>query len=351
MKKIIDYYHNKLGWSLCQFDPKVGRPEYINWQFNPISVDDYKDNNAIGLILGPLSKGIVAVDLDFDSDDSVAWSTAREVMPITGLTDGRPGKSKSHLYYSLSDSSFASSILPKFGSEIRKMMDEGFYPFFPGSRRFKKDKRGVDFLCAGAQIVIPPSMNLKSGKRRFWDDGLPGTPLSISYNDLFNSVNDLITRLNIKKISDSVNDLIDDDFNIDNISIKKRVIRLKQYLNKVIPNSPGYGVHVQQYFVACRCAEFGVPYEYAESIYLNWTRPSGTTKSDEYLLTVLAGAYKQAVFGQYIGCEKQIKKIKSEILSKEVADFVVQLQSGVETKRETEVNAMSKDEYTMWRSK
>jgi P4 family phage/plasmid primase-like protien len=193
------------GIALCRIDPGTKRPIDASWNTRPIvDVSLFESQGAIdyqfGMITGPLSGGIVCVDIDLPPED---MHLVDEVLPPTRMMDGRIGKERTHRYYKVIDTEWEDSVLPGTSTQTRKAMDAGKLPRFCGSRNFTGtpdtagSRRGIELKGAGTQIVIPPSL-AKDGSRRFWHGGTRGDPAEISYRELLCAIEKLARTIGWK---------------------------------------------------------------------------------------------------------------------------------------------------------
>lgn len=291
------------GFALCRIPAGRKNPVEPLWQLNPLTeAAAFRATDAVGLLLGPLSGDVLACDLDFHAEDADAWAAADELLPTTGLMDGRPGKLTAHRIFRITDRVWPDSVLPGPASTTRQAMDQGILPRFAGSRRFSNGQgRGLDLLGAGAQIVIPPSRH-PSGVDRVWWGDEPGTPTPISYADLLAAVHALVDRLGLRRQPPQVPEDMPpppDPALLAQVPEPERLARLEAYLQASPPlaHGQGQGFHAQQWRMACVCAEFGVPMAAAAPLYLGWNQASATPDPDPVNQATLASAYRTAVYG------------------------------------------------------
>ena len=296
-------FYRARGFALCRIPTGHKNPVESCWQLNPVlDADEFRVGDAIGLILGPLSGGLFAIDLDFHAEDADAWAAADALLPATGLVDGRPGKLTCHRVYRLADTEWADSVLPRTGCTTRQAMDEGFLPRFPGTRHFSNGQgRAIDALGAGSQLVIPPSLH-PSGVRRIWWTDMPGEPATVAYADLMAAVAALVDQLGLRRQRAAAPEDAPeppDPASIAQVAEPERIQRLQGYLASAPPleHNKHQGFHGQQWRIACVCAEFAVPREAAEPLYLAWNRKSATPDDDASNASTLEKAYRSAVFG------------------------------------------------------
>ena len=80
------------SWRFCKIPYGEKGPRYYDWQKKPYTLDQIPQTDNIGVILGPQSNGILAIDFDgpwawdywnenikisFDSFDTVMWTSNR----------------------------------------------------------------------------------------------------------------------------------------------------------------------------------------------------------------------------------------------------------------------------------
>lgn len=180
------------GLAICRVDPGDKRPTYKGWSTHSLEPDDFRPQDLMGVIGGPLSDfgrpGHATVIIDLDTPEAVGMASA--YLPATGLMDGRPGKPRSHWYYLV-----PLDTIPDWG---RSQADQGAPAAeaatgHPGP--FKKEfdhretgRRVIDFIGTGGQAVCPPSLH-PSGERREWDPF--GDPAVVLFPDLWDAVGQL----------------------------------------------------------------------------------------------------------------------------------------------------------------
>jgi len=143
----------KRGYAPTPCIPSTKRPRLKGWEKRKLTGEEIDtlfhepdpERNAagdsIGLVLGQMSGGLVAVDLD-----NVEQAIADYLLPTTALVDGRPGKPASHRFYVV--------------AEERRKRD---FPH-PDKGRGKI----LELLGDGEQAIAPPSSH-PSGEYRAWE--------------------------------------------------------------------------------------------------------------------------------------------------------------------------------------
>src|SRR5262249_6931914 len=127
---------------------------------------------------GALSGGLVCVDIDAPD----VLDLADQYLPPTGMVEGRPGKPRSHRWYTATNVPAEVTA----GGHVAGGLGR------PRTVRFKRPDGTplIDFLGTGAQAVAPPSVwtSKKGGRRerRAWD--VFGEPAALECQDLFEAV-------------------------------------------------------------------------------------------------------------------------------------------------------------------
>lgn len=174
------------GYSLCRIPRGAKNPTDLGWQLKSAIVEDFINEN-IGIVCGPLSSGVVCIDLD-----GIEVATVDRYLPATAMEDGRPGSPRAHRWFKITDTSWPDDLLPGPSTATRRAMDAGLLPRFCGSRNLRSvDNRkvGVELKGAGQQATCPPSLTAHG--QRAWEGGCRGEPAWISYADLLAAVENL----------------------------------------------------------------------------------------------------------------------------------------------------------------
>jgi hypothetical protein len=257
------------GWAICRLQAGEKRPTYRGWNRRSIEPHELRDTDNVGLQVGPLSNGLVVVDLD--SRDAVAL--ADRYLPPTDLVDGRPGKQKSHWWY---------VVTPDLPPELTAPATaaRGIAGTRPATKHFRLgDANLIDLLGTGLQAVVPVSVwtgpDGRTRERRLWHAF--GEPRVIHAAELY----ECVTRLAVacgwtpkerparpektrREVDVPVLPVPDDD----------AVVRqARNYLRKVPPAVEGHGGDAHTWQVACLLViDFGLTPERAVPVLAEWNR-------------------------------------------------------------------------------
>jgi hypothetical protein len=148
------------GRAVVPVPPRQKGPTLLEWQKLRLAVEDvpthFSHGENIGIILGAPSR---LVDVDQDCPEAVA--VADRFLPMTGMIHGRPGKPRSHRWYSPSP--------------------------IPATRQYR-DINGamlVELRSTGGQTLIPPAVH-PSGEVFCWD--AEGDPAPVEVGSLQTAV-------------------------------------------------------------------------------------------------------------------------------------------------------------------
>lgn len=90
--------YEKRGFRLIFYEPKTKGPREAGWHQKTYTVDDYKEGQNVGVILGhEIDEGKFLVDIDFDWPEGIVL--AKKVLPATGFGYGRESRKLSHAFY------------------------------------------------------------------------------------------------------------------------------------------------------------------------------------------------------------------------------------------------------------
>lgn len=181
------------GYALCRIPVSEKRPVDDGWQLKSCEPEDFSVGQwQIGIITGPLSGGLVCVDVD-----GIEPEIADRYLPATQMEDGRPGRERGHRFYHLNDTHWSGEHLPGKCTAIRDAMESGEIPRFCGSKNYRVNREkgapGVELKGAGTQVVIPPSIHT-SGVCRVWAGGSRGEPAVLTYEELILAIEALMTQ-------------------------------------------------------------------------------------------------------------------------------------------------------------
>lgn len=133
------------GWRYCSIPAGEKGPRSTGWQRNPQLLKDIDQNNNIGVLLGPASGGIVA--LDFDGTSAWTWFDQTIGCDIPATVMWRSGKA---------DRCQMAFIVP-----------EEYWPYLKTQKIATGDHEGFEFRWDRCQSVLPPS-TLKDGRVYTW---------------------------------------------------------------------------------------------------------------------------------------------------------------------------------------
>jgi hypothetical protein len=188
------------GFGVTRIIKGFKKPTEPRWTLNSVDSSRFKEDDQLAILGGPLSKNLVIIDLD--GENSIAHSRliklASVILPKTDMRDGRTGRHNAHWFYRMKPFPWIDSQLPDKTSQIGQAMREGQIEKFIGSRHIVgKDGMKLDFIGAGGQVVVPPSLNT-SGYKREWVGGKRGEPRLINWVTLKNSLNELTQAIGYK---------------------------------------------------------------------------------------------------------------------------------------------------------
>jgi putative DNA primase/helicase len=138
----------RIGCAVIPIPAGEKNPNRKGWQNERLTEDDlprhFTGNVNIGILTGAPSRGLV--DVDLDAPEAVA---ARELLGLSPMIHGRPGKPFSHYWY-----------LPACGLKTTK------FQFTEVGEA--KPTMLVELRSTGCQTVVPPSVH-PSGERLGWE--------------------------------------------------------------------------------------------------------------------------------------------------------------------------------------
>lgn len=129
-------------WRFCRVRHGEKMPYPANWQSNPLTLDEV-DSDNIGLLLGPMSNGIVA--LDFDGPSAWTWfnATIGCELPVTPMwTSGKDARCQ--MAFIVPEEYWIFLRTKKIAHTKDPLIAEG---------------EGFEFRWAGGQSVMPPSLH------------------------------------------------------------------------------------------------------------------------------------------------------------------------------------------------
>ena len=167
----VTWLYRDLGFAITKIVPGTKTPAGSGWQHRSLESAEFTETDGVGLLIGALSDNLVAVDLDSER----AIHLAPQLMPLTSLVAGRPGRPYSQLFYRVTDvpAEHLSTAAGGIG----------------GPRTLHFCTAGIDMLGTGSVVVVPPSTH-PSGERWFWHTF--GVPPVIPFVELLEAVERLV---------------------------------------------------------------------------------------------------------------------------------------------------------------
>jgi hypothetical protein len=150
-------------WRFCNIDMGLKYPRYHNWQNTPLTLEQIPQNNNIGVLLGPQSNGILAIDFDGEWASEYWINNIKCDIPITiTWSSGRDCRWQ-----------MAFKVPEQYWDKIKtfKLVSED-------------KKQGLEFRWAGCQSVLPPSIHPDTKQPYHWlldpeDEEVAELPLDI----------------------------------------------------------------------------------------------------------------------------------------------------------------------------
>ena len=240
------------GFAVCKIAPGEKRPTAPGWSTRSLEAEDFSDADQVGILAGPLSNGgktgHALVIIDLDARDAVAG--ADEYLPATGMSEGRPGKRRSHRYYLVPFSSIPDDerSTAAQAAEAARLERGHPGPKTVSYRHAESKAEIVRLIGTGGQAVCAPSLH-DSGERRGWDGGSIGEPAIVSYVELKAAVEKLAKVCGyVSKDESSPADTVRTP-TVPNGAIERRAVA---YLAKMEPSVSGQGGHDKLFTAACR---------------------------------------------------------------------------------------------------
>jgi hypothetical protein len=166
--------YSKRGWKPVPVDRKTKKAIGKAWQKRPFAPEQFNGNaQNVGIQLGPVSGGLVDVDLD----SQAAIGLALEFLPATGAIFGHRSKPASHQLY-----------VADFNGEKRANIE-----FLDGAM-IAELRIGAG--GKGAVTIVPPSMHVTGEKIEWVRDG---DPAHVSADDLKRAVTKLAIACLLKQ--------------------------------------------------------------------------------------------------------------------------------------------------------
>jgi hypothetical protein len=133
------------GWRYCNIPVGEKGPRTAGWQNNPMTLNQINSNMNIGVLLGPISGGLVA--LDFDGASAWSWFEENIGCELPDTVMWRSGKADR--------------------CQMAFMVPEKYWAFLKTQKITTGDNEVFEFRWTGCQSVLPPS-TLKDGRTYTW---------------------------------------------------------------------------------------------------------------------------------------------------------------------------------------
>jgi hypothetical protein len=140
------------NWRYCRIAAGEKKPYPANWQNTPLTLDQV-DSASIGIILGPFSGGLLAIDFDGPS----AWTWYDEnigiALPETVCwSSGKVGRCQ--MVFTVPEPFWDWLHTKKFNTGVKDAVTGKF--------------EGLEFRWGGVQSVLPPSLHPDTKQPYFW---------------------------------------------------------------------------------------------------------------------------------------------------------------------------------------
>ena len=139
-------------WKFCKIPPKEKGPRYNNWQQLPISLNEIPQQGNVGVLLGPHSNGVAAIDFDgqyawdyWNKKFSIDLSTLNTI----SWTSNKPARCQ-----------MAFKIPKEYWDYVKTFKDSIMID--------SETREGIEFRWAGSQSVLPPSIHPDTNKPYEW---------------------------------------------------------------------------------------------------------------------------------------------------------------------------------------
>ena len=252
---------------------------FREWTIKPVRDKQYlaqylASGGAVGIVLGPPSGNVICIDLDHFTDEM--YGIANIHLPRTSLMAGREGDTERHRLYRIEKEDYPDDLLPGQNSAIRKLMDRGEYPRFPGKKSFKgiyrEKKYGIDLLAAGSQVGVAPSIYRKDGDkiiRREWRGGVPFQPPLVKFSELLECVHKLHLALGgkVKPTHNSASQVVVSNPNVQAAGmapdLPSDLSGFVVAIRNMTPAIQGQGGNSKTFAACCLAGDYNVPIEQA----------------------------------------------------------------------------------------
>ena len=145
------------SWRFCRIPRGQKGPRYAGWQTEYLTLDQIGEGHNVGVILGPASAGVAA--LDFDGTSAWSWFTQNfpdlEIPRTVSWASGRTDRCQ-----------MAFTVPPAYWDSLKTI------------KIATGEREGFEFRWTGGQSVLPPSLHPDTGQEYFWVNAPDQTDLA-----------------------------------------------------------------------------------------------------------------------------------------------------------------------------
>ena len=134
------------AWHYCAIPRGQKGPRYAGWQHTYYTLDQIDATGNVGVLLGPPSAGLCA--LDFDGPTAWTWWDQHigiEIPNTITWASGRPSR-----------------------CQMAFAVPETYWPYIKTLKIATGEGEGFEFRWTGGQSVVPPSLHPTTGAEYFW---------------------------------------------------------------------------------------------------------------------------------------------------------------------------------------
>lgn len=134
------------AWRFCTIPRGQKGPRYAGWQSIPYTLDQVDATGNVGVLLGPVSGGLCA--LDFDGPSAWRWwdrHIGTAIPETVTWASGKPGR-----------------------CQMAFTVPEAYWEHIKTLKIPTGDHEGFEFRWTGGQSVVPPSLHPDTEEEYFW---------------------------------------------------------------------------------------------------------------------------------------------------------------------------------------